>query len=325
MWIPAAAFAGLVGIAVVQHFRHATTDTQMAGAVAETDGLRTAEAAKAALHNPEPASPLKHPQPAKPAGTSAIQQAAPERRQTVEVRKLEDKKLVAQRDFALGSAASPVVMFPGLAEGTFHGAVAAKTQASPYGGPSALNQFQQQNPPPTQQKQQNMSQQPEQVQFDAANRGVVAGTAPQAAQTVTVQPEAQMAKPAPAPASQLSEMPMISQGYEISSANVAGISKMKLSLPNGVSALSVATIGRRTIALDTKGALYLTEDHGTHWQPIPSQWTGQAVLVRRHPVGAPTAALQLTQTACFELMNDKLQIWFSCDGKTWISDSLRLK
>ena len=29
MWIPATAFAGLIGVAVVQHFRHAAPETQM--------------------------------------------------------------------------------------------------------------------------------------------------------------------------------------------------------------------------------------------------------------------------------------------------------
>ncbi|MGA9587436.1 MAG: hypothetical protein WBQ95_19050 [Terracidiphilus sp.] len=58
---------------------------------------------------------------------------------------------------------------------------------------------------------------------------------------------------------------MTSRSYEVSAANVAGLTKAKLSLTNGMSALCVATIARRTIALDTEGALYLTEDRGKHW------------------------------------------------------------
>jgi hypothetical protein len=87
----------------------------------------------------------------------------------------------------------------------------------------------------------------------------------------------------------------------------------------------VARSGGRTIALDTAGALFLSEDAGKHWQPVHMQWTGHAVLVRTRPTGRQTDTLQAPQTARFELINDNLQTWVSSDGKIWTLEPLPVK
>ena len=81
--------------------------------------------------------------------------------------------------------------------------------------------------------------------------------------------------------------------------------------------------GDRTIALDTKGALFVSEDGGKHWKPVRTQWTGRAVIVRSlntaekgNALGA-LGAMKMSPTAKFELVTDDLQTWLSADGNIW--------
>jgi hypothetical protein len=71
--------------------------------------------------------------------------------------------------------------------------------------------------------------------------------------------------------------------------------------------------------------MFLSVDGGKHWQPIQTQWTGRALLVRTRPVGTQAAALRAPQTMRFELVNDKLQTWISYDGKTWTQQPIPLQ
>src|SRR5580692_5811461 len=68
-WIPAAACAGLIGVAVVQHNRRVATETQTAANVAPSDALRTTASPKAAIQNP---ITRNEPRPATPARSSGI-------------------------------------------------------------------------------------------------------------------------------------------------------------------------------------------------------------------------------------------------------------
>ena len=86
----------------------------------------------------------------------------------------------------------------------------------------------------------------------------------------------------------------------------------------------MASAPNRAIALDTAGALFLSEDGGKHWQPIPTQWTGRPVLVRTRPLRTQPSALAGVQIMRFELVNDKLQTWVSIDGKLWTAQPLPL-
>jgi hypothetical protein len=198
--------------------------------------------------------------------------------------------------------------------------LSARAKNSPFGGPAAANQLQQQNLP-----QQNMAQNSLQESkidsADAANKPDIANAAPaSASQTAIVEADKveKSAAPAPATSPQFSSIPLTGQNYEASSAKIAGVSKAKtITLPSRLAALSVASDGARSIALDAAGAMFLSEDAGKHWQPIHTQWTGRALLVRTLPAVTQAAAMQNSQGILFELVNDKQQTWISYDGKTW--------
>jgi hypothetical protein len=108
-------------------------------------------------------------------------------------------------------------------------------------------------------------------------------------------------------------------------------------LPGGLRAVSIATAQRRTLAIDSSGMLFLSEDSGDHWQPVVQQWDGRAVAVRiqggskidklvttdanaaamedKSNTSSPDAKAALP--AVFEIVNDSDLIWVSTDGKTW--------
>lgn len=79
-------------------------------------------------------------------------------------------------------------------------------------------------------------------------------------------------------------------------------------LPSGLAAISTATTQQRALAIDLAGALFLSEDAGKHWQPVARQWTGLAIKVRVQS-GLSGAVFQLT--------NINGSTWVSADGKTW--------
>jgi hypothetical protein len=59
-------------------------------------------------------------------------------------------------------------------------------------------------------------------------------------------------------------------------------------LPSGLPALSTATRGRLALALDTANTLFISDDGGRRWKPVPAQWKGRAVSVK---LAAAPAAL----------------------------------
>lgn len=327
MWIPAAAFAGFIGIAVVQHFRHAAESTQMTAKLSHTDALRSTEIAKSTPANtqqaPRPKAELKRQQTTRTSAERDDTQLQADKDETKQ--QLEEKESVEQRGLAGGATGGPTLVSPGLSGGSVHGTMARK-KSSPYDGPVAANQFQQQN-----QAQQNLAQQnavQQNVHSGDANKPAMASAAPaSASQTVTVQAKTMELAPTAAPAAppQASSTPLSDQKFDVASGAVAGLGKAKkVSLPNGLGVLSVASEASRTVALDTAGALFLSEDRGKHWQPVPTQWSGRAILVRTRPVETQNGALQAPLTTRFELVNDKLQTWVSYDGKTWTAQPLPL-
>jgi hypothetical protein len=175
--------------------------------------------------------------------------------------------------------------------------------------------------------QQNELQSVAGAQLDAANKTANAPTAPRAeSETVTVQAQTVIpTQPAPTTAAaQIDAIPTNEEDKAIVPANLAGLfKKEKVSLPNGLNALSVASDAGRTLALDTKGALFLSEDGGKHWKQIRTQWTGRAVLVRSlttagkgNALGAQ-GALKMSPRPRFELVTEDLKKWVSADGNIW--------
>jgi hypothetical protein len=108
----------------------------------------------------------------------------------------------------------------------------------------------------------------------------------------------------------------------------------RVHLPSGLAAISDAREGPRMLAIDNAGALFLSEDSGANWEPVMTQWTGRAVLVRKRTkpgaaessppadkakiaggITGPEAASE--SDAVFELLNDQGQLWLSTDGMLW--------
>ena len=115
-------------------------------------------------------------------------------------------------------------------------------------------------------------------------------------------------------------------------ASIAGFSSRAhgIHLPSGKTAVSIASAGHLMLAIDERGALFLSEDSGETWDKVERQWTGRAIAVRRHsdrsdtggavpaPDTAPvdSGAVSHSDTV-FELVNDQSQVWISVDGKIW--------
>jgi len=322
-WIPAAACAGLIGFAVVHHYQGVATETQTAAKVAPTDSLQAVGTPKTEIQKPVSQNESKQTKPAKSPAVVTEREIVPQTSRRDEAKEQEERKPTDQKDMVLGGAAPQLAQAPGAAGGSIHGKMAARAKSAPIGGPSATNQFQQQNAA----NQQNMLQQSQNAQADSANKAVNAPSVPRAeSETVTVQAGTVIpTQPAATPAApQVNVIPTTEQNEEVSLADAAGISKkQKASLPNGLEALSVASDAGRTIALDTKGALFLSEDGGKHWKPVRTPWTGRAVLVRSlntaekgNALGA-LGAMKVSPTPKFELVTDDLQSWVSADGNTW--------
>jgi hypothetical protein len=322
-WIPAAACAGLIGVAVVQHNRRVATETETVANVAPTDALRATISPKAVIQNPTPQNEKKPAKPARSSGIVMEREIAPQTLARDESKKLDANKAADRKDLALKAAAPSSAPSPGVAGGSMHGMMAARAKTSSIGGPSAVNQFEQQNMA----NQQKTLQQSSGAQLDAANSTVKAAAARQAeSETVTVNAETAVPMPPAATAApaQIDQIPTTEENRATVPANLAGLfKKEKASLPSRLDALSVASGAGRTIALDTKGALFLSEDDSKHWKPIRTQWTGRAILVRSlntadkgNALGA-AGALKVSPTAKFELVTDDLQTWLSTDGNIW--------
>lgn len=326
-WIPAGALVALIGIAIVLHFRRAETETQMAQNIPSTAVAQQA-VAQQALTAPE----VKSAQPATvPASKNAERPKLKVMQKTMpsamanDALDAKENKPVQQKQFALGQAAPTISQAAGMVGGSIHGATTARTQNSAYGGPMA-NQIQQNSL----QQQQNLTRQNEirtqrlyQSARDSnptlADKGVIAGLTSTPAPQTTVSVNAETsAEPARVPPAQLSYIPMKDRSLAFSPAATADLKKAgNVALPNGATALSVASAAGRTIALDASGALFLSEDHGGHWRPIATQWTGRAVLVRNLSPANQIAAVQAKTIPGFELVTDKLETWISADGKSW--------
>jgi hypothetical protein len=79
---------------------------------------------------------------------------------------------------------------------------------------------------------------------------------------------------------------------ETSDATLGGLalrtSAPEAPLPSGLPALSTASRGRLALALDTANTLFISDDGGRRWQPVPAKWKGRAVSVK---LAAAPAAL----------------------------------
>ncbi|WP_348263319.1 zf-HC2 domain-containing protein [Telmatobacter sp. DSM 110680] len=326
-WIPVAALATFMGLAVLQHFRHPAESTQMAVNKTPADALqktvpssiappaKTAATTNSATLNAEvveSAKPLtRRDEPVRQAGKE-------------ETKRLDEKKAVEQKGYAALAGAAPLP--PGVSGGSMQEMLSARAKASPTGGPAAVNQFQQQSMAQQNLALQNSMMKAQNVPTDkvVAPRAAALGAA---SETVSVQADQVAVLPTPAPASsRVSSVPLTGEYHgTLSSAAAKQKAIQKIILPSGLGVLATASEASRIVALDTAGALFLSEDGGKNWQSIPSQWTGRALLVRTRPVGTEGGASRAPQILRFELVNDKLQTWLSYDGRIWTAQTLPLK
>ncbi|MGA2196093.1 MAG: carboxypeptidase-like regulatory domain-containing protein [Bryobacteraceae bacterium] len=119
-------------------------------------------------------------------------------------------------------------------------------------------------------------------------------------------------------------------------ASAAGLTSMKRlpTLPSKLPALAVVEKASRTLALDTAGALFRSDDAGVTWIPVPPQWQGRALTLRlSQPPSAtqPASGMNAASAAAarpqpqalaspvpvFELTTGSGAIYTSSDGQTW--------
>ena len=326
-WIPVAALAGFVGVAVVQHMRHAAPEQQMARNAQQAEAIQGASAAKAANGPVIPQAPRRDEATLMSADRQGAATLKAKGSKEEEFGKaLDEKKAVSalQKDESK-QAVDAMSASVGVAGGAIHGALTARAKSSPIGGPMAQNQMQQQNNA----AQQNALEQAQGGANETSNKASAQaaraalgrpGAMTESVEVQPLQPAAAPSPAAPAPevaAQQTEAIPVTGQSPTVEADKVAKSKGAKVKLPSGLEALSVAASTEREIAIDTAGALYLSEDKGTHWQAVETQWSGRAVLVRTRSTGADSAGLLKAQAAQFELVNDRLQTWLSVDGKRW--------
>lgn len=335
-WVPVAALATFTGVAVLQHFRHPAESSQIAVNTPATDALQKTAPMSAATPKAAPAmnsASLKSEDMLSAKLPAKRDDAA---RQTAKdaVKELDEKKSAERNELAVVAGGAPVALALKPSNESIHGVISARAKVSSTGGPAAANQFQQQNLTQQNLEQQNLTLQKsamnaQDVPLDA-NEKVVAPKAAlgAASETVTVQADKMEIAPTPVPAlpAQASSVPLTGEYHgTLSSAATKQKAIQKITLPSGLGVLATTSEASRIVALDTSGALFLSEDDGKNWQSIQSQWTGKALIVRTRQVGTEGGALRAPQTVRFELVNDKLQTWFSYDGKTWTAQPLPLK
>ena len=152
------------------------------------------------------------------------------------------------------------------------------------------------------------------------------------------QGQASSSMPVTAPQFEVKLAPPSSFDRAVQPQKAGGLALGTPHLPSGLAALSTATAQHRTLAIDLTGTLFLSDDAGKHWEPVVRQWTGRAVDVRVKPLwSVPVAASTSGEAAvhgtnqlvvgklapssppdaAFEIVNDQGLIWASADGKTW--------
>ncbi len=327
-WVPVAALAAFIGLAVLQHFRRPAESTQVAINTPRTDALQKTERSNATPPRATPSSTaaLKSLE-AGPTKPLARRDGVVRQEDREEAKRLNEKKSDRQKDEAVASGGAAIAGSGGSV-GSLHGTLsAARATGAAMGGPVAANQFQQQNLAQQNITQQNSALQAQNVPADAADKPVMPSAALGAAsETVTVQADKVEPLPTPAPAApaQLSSVPLTGRDEGTLSPAIAKQKlSQKITLPSGLGVSSIASESDRSVALDSAGTLFLSEDGGKQWRSIQTQWTGRPLLVRTRPVGTQNGASRAPQTVRFELVNDKLQTWFSYDGKTWTAQPSR--
>ncbi|MBS1804183.1 MAG: hypothetical protein JST28_12515 [Acidobacteria bacterium] len=322
-WIPVAALAGVVGVAVLEHERHATVpQTQMAKNAGPAE---TTPQTSGAIATPHP-TPLQSREKPK----SKIVAPAREDRDMERDRRLLDSKdaskTAQKKDEAVKEADSLRQVPPPPSGGALHGTFEARAKSSSVGGPLAQNQMQVQNNAQLQQQQNysNEVQKPSALS-DSANKPVSSVIqSGVSSQTVEVQESGGPVPVAPVPAAApaVSASQLETENADLAGNNLAKDKGGKPPLPSNLGVLSKAKSGKTIIAIDSAGAVFLSEDAGKHWQTVDPRWTGRPVLVKQRSSLGAMGGLLKQSTPRFEMTTDKHEMWVSEDGKTWTPEPL---
>ena len=312
-WIPATALAGVVGIAVLHHFKSVAPvteiarDTRQEAAPTEASGKPEAMASKPSAN--------EAPETKQAIGTKSAVGASPPSKDLGRLAKKESETAnlpeaeKGQPDEAMASVA---VVPPGVMGGNADHGTGQKPSA--IGGPYANTQ--QQNAV----QQEIARDQLHSTRYNAKVSGVTEGAA-QGGLAGRADAQNQPAPAAaPAPARELTMQAAAKSSFPVAADEVAVDGKRKGTiLPNGTTALSTATAAGRMVAIDPSGLVFLSEAPGAKWTAISTQWSGRAVLVRVR--GAATAGETSSEAMKFELVNDQNKVWWSADGKVWVAET----
>ena len=317
-WIPATALAGVVGVAVLHHLKSVAPVSEMArntrqeAVPAETTAKSEATASPTA-NEPREAQRATRAKSVAPASMTSKDLG------TFAKKESESGNLPAADKVKPAGEMAPVAVLapgaPGAAGGNAVHGVAQKPSAT--GGPSASTQQQ------AVEQQEITRDQVHSTRYGAKVSSVTEGAGAArgglAGKDVPMSQAAPAAAP-PAPTREVTLQAAAKSSSFVVADEVAVDGKKKLTvLPNGATALSMATAAGRTVAIDPSGLVFLSEAPGAKWTEIATQWSGLAVLVRVG--GAATAAGTSQEAAKFELINDQNKVWWSADGKVWVAET----
>jgi hypothetical protein len=324
-WVPVAALAGVVGFAVVRHMnRPSLSETRMALNAPPAQMTESTASLKSAPTSNAPQQPSRAEAKKKLAAPERSDRDAGRDRQSIDKK---DQFAARKKDEVPKETDSLASANSGLSASLAHGALDARAKSSGLGGPMAQNQVQQQNNAQLQQNhaqlQQNHANEDRQAKASADSANKPASSAIQpgtASQTVTVEAGGGPVpvSPAPSAAPVVTTMQTESETVAVSGKSLAKLKAKTSALPSNLGLVSQAALGKKTIALDTAGSAFASDDAGKHWAPVKMEWTGRAVIVKAEPPSGLFTGNVLSQPAAhFELLTDKLETWISTDGKSW--------
>ena len=103
------------------------------------------------------------------------------------------------------------------------------------------------------------------------------------------------------------------------SASVASVQESEL--PSRIPAQMSVTLGKRVLALDGEGALFLSRNRGRNWKKVRPQWTGKVARIQTEDSAAAQDKRRKVAgenaPAEFQLTTDSGAVWTSEDGTHW--------
>lgn len=103
----------------------------------------------------------------------------------------------------------------------------------------------------------------------------------------------------------------------------ASVSSVAAKPPSRLPVVSSASLGKRTLSLDSAGSLFLSRNTGKSWKKVHQQWTGKAIridLTAAEPAKAKDtieASGAENARSLFQLTTDSGGQWTSKDGTHW--------